>query len=124
MRCDFLRCPPGRCIVGHRSWSGRRIVAVNTTQLRALLRDCLTLWEVAGVVSPGPDGLFIETDAGRFSVAPAEPDLRPVRWFYQTPERASAGRPPRAVPSVVELLAALRNAMEGAGGDRLRVGGG
>lgn len=97
---------------------------MKTAQLRALLRDCLTLWDVTGVVSIVEDEVRIDTDAGRFSIAPAEPDLRPVRWFYQTPERAAAGRPPRAAPSVVALLAALRNAMEGAGGDRLRVGGG
>jgi hypothetical protein len=58
-----------------------------------------------------------------FTVARADPDFHPVRWFYQTPERAAAGRPPRAAPSIVALLSALRNAMEGTGGDRLRIGG-
>ncbi len=93
-------------------------------QLRSLLLDCLKLWEVTGKVTPDDTGLAIQTQAGVFTVAPADPDLRPLRWFYQTPERAAAGRPPRAAPSVVALLSALRNAMEGAGGDRLRVGAG
>jgi hypothetical protein len=93
-------------------------------QLRVLLLDCLKLWEVKGKISVGDVGLAIETPGGVFTVARADPDLRPVRWFYQTPERAAAQRPPRAAPSIVALLSALRNAMEGTGGDRLRVGGG
>jgi hypothetical protein len=93
-------------------------------QLRALLLDCLKLWEVKGKVVVRDADLAIATPCGLFTVARADPDLRPVRWFYQTPERAAARRPARAAPSVVALLSALRNAMEGAGGDRLRVGGG
>ncbi|MFL5254461.1 MAG: hypothetical protein ACJ8AI_16495 [Rhodopila sp.] len=93
-------------------------------QLRSLLLDCLKLWAVTGKVAAGDSGVVIETPDGAFTIARAEPDLRPVRWFYQTPERAAAGRPPRAAPSIVALLSALRNAMAGAGGDRLRVGGG
>jgi hypothetical protein len=93
-------------------------------QLRALLVDCLKLWEVAGKVVAGDARLCIETQGGIFTVAAADADLRPLRWFYQMPERAAAGRPPRAAPSIVALLSALRNAMAGAGGDRLRVGGG
>jgi hypothetical protein len=96
---------------------------VTDAQLRALLLDCLQLWEVPGKVAAGDAGLVIETPAGAFTVAAADPDLRPLRWFYQTPERSAAGRPPRAAPSIVALLSALRNVMEGAGGDRLRVGG-
>jgi hypothetical protein len=57
--------------------------------------------------------LAIDTPSGLFAVSRAGEDLRPLRWFYQTPERAAAGRPPRAVPSVVALLSALRNAMAG-----------
>jgi hypothetical protein len=93
-------------------------------QLRALLIDCLKLWEVKGKVSVREADLAIETAFGLFTVTRADCGLRPVRWFYQTPSRAGAGRPPRAVPSIVALLSALRNAMEGAGGDRLKVGGG
>ncbi|MEA2738601.1 MAG: hypothetical protein QOH05_1908 [Acetobacteraceae bacterium] len=92
-------------------------------QLRSLLLDCLKLWEVKGKVTVRESDLAIETPGGLFTVARADPDLRPLRWFYQTPERAAAQRPPRAAPSVVALLSALRNAMEGAGGDRLRIGG-
>jgi hypothetical protein len=92
-------------------------------QLRVLLLDCLVLWGVKGKVRAGDAGLDIETPGGVFTVAGADPALRPLRWFYQTPERAAAGRPPRAAPSIVALLSGLRNAMEGMGGDRLRVGG-
>ena len=92
-------------------------------QLRVLLLDCLKLWEVKGKVTVHDCDLAIETEAGVFTVAQADRDLRPMRWFYQTPERAAAGRPARAAPSVVALLSGLRNAMEGVGGDRLRIGG-
>ncbi|HEY0184285.1 MAG TPA: hypothetical protein VGC09_15855 [Rhodopila sp.] len=92
-------------------------------QFRTLLLDCLKLWEVPGRVTVREHDVAIETPAGLFTVARADPDLRPLRWFYQTPEREAARRPPRAAPSIVALLSALRNAMEGAGGDRLRVGG-
>jgi hypothetical protein len=96
---------------------------VTDAQLRVLLLDCLKLWEVPGSVAVDDTGIGIETPGGRFAVTRAAPDLRPVRWFYQTPERAAARRPPRAAPSIVALLSALRNAMGGAGGDRLRIGG-
>jgi hypothetical protein len=96
---------------------------VTDAQLRVLLLDCLKLWAVKGTVTVRDTDIAIETVGGVFSVARAAADLRPLRWFYQTPERAAAGRPPRAAPSIVALLSALRNAMEGAGGDRLRIGG-
>jgi hypothetical protein len=96
---------------------------VTDAQLRALLLDCLKLWEVKGKVTVGDADLAISTPSGVFTVARADADLRPVRWFYQTPQRAEAGRPPRAAPSIVALLSGLRNAMEGVGGDRLRIGG-
>jgi hypothetical protein len=97
---------------------------VTDAELRNLLTDCLRLWEVDGKVTVRDADVAIETPDGVFTVARADPDLRPVRWFYSTPERAAAGRPPRAAPSIVALLSALRNAMEGEGGDRLRVGAG
>ena len=92
-------------------------------QLRSLLLDCLKLWDVKGKVTVQDTGLAVDTPAGVFTVARADPDMRPLRWFYQTPERAAAQRPPRAAPSIVALLSALQNAMEGAGGDRLRIRG-
>src|SRR5689334_20412751 len=98
-------------------------LAVTDAQLRSLLLDCLKLWEVAGKVTVRDDGLVIDTAQGAFTIARAEADLRPVRWFYQTPERAAAGRAPRAAPSIVALLSGLRNVMAGRGGDQLRVGG-
>ena len=93
-------------------------------ELRSLLLDCLKLWEVSGKVVVHESDVAIETPRGAFTVARADPDLRPVRWFCQTPERAAAGRPPRAAPSIVALLSALRHAMDGAGGHRLRIGDG
>ncbi|WP_158932217.1 hypothetical protein [Acidisphaera sp. S103] len=93
------------------------------SQLRALLLDCLKLWEIEGKITAADPGLLIQTPFGSFTVTRADPDLRPVRWFYQTPERAAAQRPPRPVPSIVALLSALRNAMGGTRGDRLRIGG-
>lgn len=93
-------------------------------QLRSLLLDCLALWEVPGTITVRDHDLAIETASGVFTITRANADLRPVRWFHQTPERAAAGRPPRAAPSIVALLSALRNVMEGKGGDRLRISGG
>lgn len=99
-------------------------VSVTDAQLRSLLVDCLTLWEVKGRVFVREADVAIETPGGMFTVGRADAGLRPVRWFYQTPERAAAGRAPRAAPSIVALLSGLRNAMGGTGGDRLRIGGG
>jgi hypothetical protein len=96
---------------------------VTDSQLRALLLDCLKLWEVEGKIIAADPGLIIHTPLGPFTVERADPDLRPARWLYQTPERAAAQRPPRPAPSIVALLSALRNAMGGTGGDRLRIGG-
>jgi len=92
-------------------------------ELRMLLLDCLHLWAVPGRVVVDDDSVTIMAADGAFSVRRADPDLRPVRWFLQTPERSVAGRPPRALPSVVALLSALRNALGGEGGRALRVGG-
>jgi len=115
----------GGSIARWRRRSSRRLGCSRVTdaQLRSLLLDCLKLWAVSGTVEVRDNGITIVTQGGCFTVAQAGVDLRPVRWFYQTPERAAAVRPPRAAPSIVALLSALRNAMAGAGGDRLRVGG-
>jgi hypothetical protein len=91
-------------------------------ELRLLLRDCLLLWDVEGTVTPGDDGMAIDTPDGRYRLQRAAPGLRPVRWFVQTPVRAAAGRPPRAAPSIVAALSALRNALGAAGGAMVRIG--
>lgn len=93
-------------------------------QLRSLLLDCLQLWDLKGKVVVRDADIEIETADGVFTVARADAGMRPLRWFYQTPERKAAGRPPRAAPSIVALLSGLRNAMGGTGGDRLQIGGG
>ena len=84
----------------------------------------MKLWEVEGRLAPAADGWDIETAEGVFSIARADADLRPVRWFLQTPERRAAGRPARAAPSIVAALSALRNNLGAAGGQKLRIGGG
>ena len=89
-----------------------------------LLLDCLKLWEIQGRVEAADDGLALIVPTGRFLVQRAEPKLRPVRWFLQTPEREAAGRQPRAVPAIGALLTALRNALGATPGSRLRIGAG
>lgn len=96
--------------------------AYGTAQLRSLLVDCLTLWGVAGHVTADSNYVTVTTAEGVFSLRPASTDLHPVRWFLQTPEREIAKRPPRAMPSIVALLSALRNALGAQTGKRLRVG--
>ena len=93
-------------------------------EFRGLLADCLKLWGVEGRLAPAADGWDIATAEGVFSIARADADLRPVRWFLQTPERRAAGRPARAAPSIVAALSALRNNLGAAGGQKLRIGGG
>jgi hypothetical protein len=92
-------------------------------ELVGLLRDCVALWSIEARIGATDDGVVLTTEAGAFTVQPADPALRPVRWFLQTPERGAAGRPPRALPSIVALLSALRNHAGGQGGQWLRVGG-
>jgi hypothetical protein len=93
-------------------------------ELRALLRDCLTLWDVKGSVTICGTGMEVETRDGLFTVQRAEPDLLPVRWLLQTPPRRAAGRPPRAAPSIGAVLSALRNALGAERGVALRIGAG
>ena len=90
--------------------------------LRLLLRDCLLLWDIDGKISASDDGMTIDAPDGRYTLRRAALDLRPVRWLLQTPARAAAGRPPRATPSIVAALGALRNALGAAGGAALRIG--
>jgi hypothetical protein len=91
-------------------------------ELRGLLLDCLTLWGVEVRLTAGPEGWEIETEDGAFSIARADPALRPVRWFLQTPERRAVGRMARATPSIGAALSALRNNLGAASGPKLRIG--
>jgi hypothetical protein len=91
-------------------------------ELRALLIDCLVLWEVRGRVAANDSGVAISTDDGDYLLQRAASDLRPARWLLQSPARRAANRPPRAAPSIVALLTALRNALGAEGGNRLRIG--
>jgi len=84
---------------------------VTEAELRALLADCLALWGVAGQAAATGDGVAIEAAAGTVRIAPADPALRPVRWFVETPERSAAGRPPRAVASIAAALGVVRAAV-------------
>ncbi len=92
------------------------------SELRALLIDCVALWGIDANVAAASAGIEITAGEATYHVAPAPPDMRPVRWLLQTPERRAADRPPRAVPSIVALLSALRNALGGDGGATLRIG--
>jgi hypothetical protein len=95
---------------------------MSDAELRNLLLDCLVLWGIEARVEAGPDGVIVHAPDGAYVVRSAPTDLRPVRWFYQTPERSASNRPARAVPSIVALLGALRNALGADGGSRLRIG--
>ncbi len=64
----------------------------------------------------------IATNRGVYVVQRAPLDMRPVRWLLQTPERRATNRSPRALPSIVALLGALRNALGAEGGNRIRIG--
>ncbi len=91
-------------------------------ELRALLTDCLTLWSVDAGIEVRTEGMEILTREGPFLLQRASPEMRPVRWLLCTPERLAANRPPRALPSIVALLTALRNALGAEAGNKLRVG--
>jgi hypothetical protein len=86
------------------------------------LIDCLALWGVRARVGADDRGVMVNTDDGDYLVQPAASAMRPARWFLQTPARQVAGRSPRAIPSIVALLSALRNALGAEPGNRLRVG--
>jgi hypothetical protein len=91
-------------------------------ELRALLIDCLALWDVRGRVAANDSGVAINMDDGIYIVQRAAPDMRPARWLLQTPARRIAKRPPCVAPSIVALLTALRNALGAEGGNRLSIG--
>jgi len=58
---------------------------VTDAELGILPQDCLRLWAVEGQLAHAVDGWEIVTAVGAFSTARADPELRPVRWFLQTP---------------------------------------
>ena len=91
-------------------------------ELRALLIDCLALWDVRGRVMANDSGVAISTDDGVYLLQRAAADMLPARWLLQTPARRTANRPPRALPSIVALLSALRSALGAASANRLRIG--
>jgi hypothetical protein len=91
-------------------------------EMRALLIDCLTVWGIPASVLAGDTGLQIAAQDGIYVLHRAAPEMRPARWLLQTPARQAANRPPRAAPSIVALLTALRNALGADGGNRLRIG--
>jgi hypothetical protein len=91
-------------------------------ELRALLIDCVALWGLEARVSFCTDGVNITATDGTYLLHRAPPDMRPVRWLLHTPERRASNRPPRAAPSIVALLTALRNALGAESGNRLRIG--
>lgn len=91
-------------------------------ELRALLQDCMVLWSVNARVAVETEGIKVVADDAVLLIRRATADMRPVRWLLHTPERMAADRPPRALPSIVALLAALRNALGAAGGNKLRIG--
>ena len=91
-------------------------------ELRALLIDCITLWDVKARVAVGPGGIEIASNAGTYLLQRATPDQRPIRWLLHTPARRAANRPPRAAPSIGAALTALRNALGAETGNKLRIG--
>jgi hypothetical protein len=95
---------------------------MTNAEFRALLIDCLALWNVRAHVAADSTSVTITTVDGAYTVQQAAPDIRPARWLMQTPARQAADRPPRAAPSIGALLAALRNALGAEGGNRLRIG--
>ncbi len=89
--------------------------------LRALLRDCLALWGVAGRVTVAEGHIAIARPEGCYRVSRGPP---PTRWFLLTPDREAAGRPARPAASITALLTALRAALGIARGTPARIGPG
>lgn len=91
-------------------------------ELRGLLIDCLTLWQIDGRVAAGEEGMEVRTMDGVFVVQRADPDMHPIRWLLHTPSRRAAKRSPRVASSIGALLSALCNAIGGERGVSLRIG--
>ena len=117
--------PSTTCFAAAKAWTPGPSPGMTTgtdAELRALLIDCVTLWDVKARVAVGAEGIEIVSRAGTFVVQRAAPDQRPIRWLLHTPERRAANRPPRAAPSIGAALTALRNALGAETGNKLRIG--
>jgi len=84
---------------------------VTDAELRSLLIDCLAVWEVRGTVTVTEAGVEIVAGGKCVVLRRADRQDLPIRWLMQTPERAADSRPPRALPSIVAALTALRAAI-------------
>ena len=80
-------------------------------ELRALLADCLAVWEVRGTVTVTAAGAEIVAGRKSATLCRADQHDHPARWLMQTPERIAAGRQPRALPSIVAALTAVHAAI-------------
>ena len=89
--------------------------------LRALLRDALTLWDIRAQVTVEPDQIALTQGEKTYHITPGP---APTRWFLQTPEREATHRPPRPAPSITALLTALRAALGAPRGGTARIGPG
>jgi hypothetical protein len=86
---------------------------VTDAELRALLVDCLVLWQVKGDVFLGDAIIQIRTTGGCFGLLRAAPNERPARWFLSSSAGEAAARGSRALPSIVAALNALRREIVG-----------
>jgi hypothetical protein len=104
-------------------------LGITDAELRALVLDCLAVWDVKGRVRASGDGIKIgvatvppsgerKALAGTadealgnpsewFALRRAAPDQHPTRWFLHMPGQSA----PSAVPSIVSALNALKNAI-------------
>jgi hypothetical protein len=88
---------------------------LNQTELAALLRDLLAVWEVEARLDAEPDHLRLRTATATLAIRPGPP---PARWFLATGART------RPHPSLPALLTAIRQALGLAPGAKARVGPG
>ena len=93
------------------------MITMTDAELRALLLDCLSLWDLKGRVDALDTGIQIIVDTSTLRVERAPGDMQPLRWLLHRPNR-----PPRVAPSIGALLTALRNALGAEGGNKLRIG--
>jgi len=119
-RAEFRTAPMQACATT--SLRSATLPTQSVGEVCNLLRDCLHLWKVTARVTPAVEGITIHTSDGTFTLHTAPAAARPIRWFLQTPARAAANRPPRALPSIVAALSALGKALGGDSASPLRIG--